>query len=486
MPDLVKELEVRVKFISDVKKLAIPDSKKSYDSLEKLNKSLIDTIKLYKDIADKSPWAKEVLAINKATAALSRYNAELAKGSGGGAMGRARDALGRFTPMGRAGKAASLLGVVSAATPSIADLISQGGGEGYQGRRVSGDESRYADAATAGLGGGAFNDPVGRTSGQIGAWFGNNSPILQRMFGGNSAGSRGLGLFGVAGSKFSEQEERIKEQRAYQAQLKQFRDAKQARQIERIGERSGARLEYGSAFQSPEVRLAAGTKELSRMQGLAGSQEEQFGGGGKVANLQAQMEAAKVMKSAQEDMNKAKADELDKEGKIVDQQQRKVELLKAQLDRAKEINNATAASVGKASTSEINRAKELMAKIKGGGELTGREADFLTKFGPAGSKIADEARQKMGREKGGSLIADLDKAAGFDVEGKQQKYDEANKNYKESQAKYDEHMKEFQTNMRTFTEDMAKTFREINKALITALQKMREQNDAENFNIPVG
>ena len=282
-------------------------------------------------------------------------------------------------------------------------------------------------------------------------------------------------------SKFSEQEERIKEQRAYQAQLKQFRDAKQARQIERIGE--GASFKLGlSQYDSPEKRVEAArgvmAEEGKAAQGTVGATQ--------VAHYQAQMDAAKELKSVQEDMNKAKADELDKEGKIVEQQQRKVELLKKQLDRAKEINNATASSVGKASTSEINRAKELMAKIKGGGELTGREADFLTKFGPAGSKIADDVRQKMGREKGGSLIADLDKAAGFDVEGKQQKYDEANKNYKESQAKYDEHMKEFQTNMRTFTEDMAKTFREINKALITALQKMREQNDAENFNIPVG
>ena len=388
MPDLVKELEVRVKFISDVKKLAIPDSKKSYDSLEKLNKSLIDTIKLYKDITDKSPWAKEATAINKATAALSRYNAELAKGSvvgGGGYMGGGG---------GRRSTAGTRALTRGRGLPAPAASMIMPGGMG-----ITASLSHFLPSF-AGVAEEKRSNMPDTMSSRVASWWQTIGIMPDQEYG--------------KSEKFSKQEEKIKEQRAYQAQLKQFRDAKQAREIGRIGE--GASFKLGlSQYDSPAYRRETARGVMGEQGRLAQGTE----GTTQAAHLQAQMEAAKVMKSAQEDINRAKAKELDTEGKIVDQQQRKVELLKAQLDRAKEINNATASSVGRASTSEINRAKELMAKIKGGGELTGREADFLTKFGPAGSKIADDVRQKMGREKGGSLIADLDRAAGFDVEGKQ-------------------------------------------------------------------
>ena len=40
--------------------------------------------------------------------------------------------------------------------------------------------------------------------------------------------------------------------------------------------------------------------------------------------------------------------------------------------------------------------------------------------------------------------------------------------------------------MKKFTEDITATFKKVNEALLKATQKMREQNDAENFDIPVG
>ena len=470
MPDLVKELEVRVKFISDVKKLAIPDSKKSYDSLEKLNKSLIDTIKLYKDVTTKSPWAKEVLAINKATAALSRYNAELAKGKwSGGGGGRARDALGRFTPMGRAGKAASLLRGVSAA-PDVSGLFSEANGTPYKWRGLSGDESRYADAATAGLGGGAFNDPFGRTSGQIGAWFAANS----------REGAFSFGLGETTSEKFGKQEDRIAQQRAHQAQLKQFRDAKQAREIGRIGE--GASFKMGlSQYDSPAYR-----RETARgVMGEQGRLAQGTVGATQVAHLQTQMEAAKVMKSAQEDINRAKDTELDTEGRIVDQQQRKVELLKSQLEKTKSINDSTASAVGRATPGERRRLREIVGKLDAGEKLSGREADFVGKFG-GGAVIADKRFQEIGRKESGEVVEGLARHAGADQDKAQDKYNEASKNYKESKSKYDEHMKEFEANMKKFTEDFTKTIKDINKALLTAIDKLTKQNDYNNYDIPPG
>ena len=513
MPDLVKELEVRVKFISDTKKLTIPDSKKSYDSLEKLNKSLKETVKLYKDVTDKSPWAKEASAIRKATTELSKYNSELARsqayggagaggggymgggipgtgsrgggymggGGGGGTVrggtiggGRSR-ANGGWMTMGKVGGAglggSALLG--GAGFPIAAGLIAAQAVSSIANntRSLSAEETRFSNSATAGMAHGAFNDPVGRLSGRAGAWWVKNSPMTQSLLGGDSANP----------DKFDEWEKRIAQLREDRQRLEAYKAAKTERENARIGEGASFRLGM-SQYDSPAARAATARGVMTEMgaaaQGASGEQ--------KVAYLKAEMEAAQQMKSAQNEINRAKATELDTEGKIVAQQERKVELLKSQLEKAKSINDSTASAIGRATPGERRRAQEIITKVKAGGEMTGREADFISKFGAGGAKIADERFQEIGRKEGGGLAGDISGLAGADQSKAQDKYNEAKKNYKEGKDKYDEHMKEFEANMKKFTDDLDARLKKINAALLTAIDNLSKLSDYEKYDIPVG